>query len=63
MNCSICKRELDNPEDPLSENLGGDCAFCMLDAEVKIGDLNTAKGIAIDIATKIYNLKLKRQRS
>ncbi|MCA8050806.1 hypothetical protein [Burkholderia arboris] len=29
--CRICGRALDNPEDPLSEDCGGDCLKCMAD--------------------------------
>lgn len=31
-NCHICKRELDNPKDPVSDDCGGDCVLCMADA-------------------------------
>jgi hypothetical protein len=27
--CKICSRTLNNPEDPLSVDCGGDCAACM----------------------------------
>lgn len=30
--CFICNRVLDNPEDPFSEDCGGDCLQCMADA-------------------------------
>lgn len=30
--CTICKRELDNPADPTTRNLGGDCLLCMAEA-------------------------------
>jgi hypothetical protein len=28
-NCHICKRELDDPNDPTTRNCGGDCLRCM----------------------------------
>ena len=31
--CSICNRLLSQPSDPLSENCGGDCLACMVEAE------------------------------
>lgn len=31
-NCSICKRELDVPGDPESDDCGGDCTKCMAEA-------------------------------
>jgi len=31
--CSICKRDLDDPNDPFSVNCGGDCLACMAEAE------------------------------
>ena len=38
MNCSICKRLLDNPTDPLSTDCGGDCWGCIGEIEAKMGD-------------------------
>jgi hypothetical protein len=32
MLCLICKRLLNNPNDPLSMDCGGDCLQCMADA-------------------------------
>lgn len=32
MNCAICGVELDNPNDPTTENCGGDCLYCMYEA-------------------------------
>jgi rRNA maturation endonuclease Nob1 len=29
--CHFCKRVLDNPDDPFSEDCGGDCLQCMAD--------------------------------
>lgn len=31
--CSICKRALDVPDDLLSDDCGGDCLSCIIDAE------------------------------
>lgn len=31
--CSICKRWLNNPKDPFSEDCGGDCLLCMADCQ------------------------------
>jgi hypothetical protein len=28
-NCNICKRPLDDPSDPTTEDCGGDCLRCM----------------------------------
>ena len=36
--CQICGRILDNPEDPLSENCGGDCWGCIGEIEADTGD-------------------------
>jgi hypothetical protein len=27
--CKLCRRLLDNPDDPLSGDCGGDCLYCM----------------------------------
>jgi hypothetical protein len=35
--CLICKRLLDNPEDPLSRNCGGDCWGCVGAIEAEMG--------------------------
>ena len=32
-NCGICKRELDQPTDPLSIDCGGDCWGCISEIE------------------------------
>ena len=32
-NCGICKRELDQPADPLSNDCGGDCWGCISEVE------------------------------
>lgn len=32
MDCRICRRQLDNPDDPLSRDCGGDCLLCMAEA-------------------------------
>jgi hypothetical protein len=61
MNCKTCNRKLDQENDPLSENHGGDCAYCMLAAESLIGDWETVKLIAIDIACASH-LIIKRER-
>lgn len=29
MKCAICKRPLDEPDDPFSRDCGGDCLGCM----------------------------------
>jgi hypothetical protein len=31
-NCQTCSRELDNDNDPVSKDCGGDCRLCMADA-------------------------------
>lgn len=31
-NCSTCSIQLDNPDDPTTEDLGGDCLYCMFEA-------------------------------
>lgn len=35
--CTICRRVLDNPADPLSGNCGGDCWGCIGAIEAKMG--------------------------
>jgi hypothetical protein len=40
--CGICERVLDNPQDPVSQNCGGDCLQCMADA----GDPEAVAAIA-----------------
>ena len=37
MKCNICNRTLDNPDDPLSGDCGGDCWGC-------IGEIEAASG-------------------
>lgn len=32
VNCGICKRPLNQPDDPTTEDCGGDCLRCMADA-------------------------------
>ena len=53
MNCNICKRKLDNPEDPFSIDCGGDCAWCMIPIEYDIGDYTTASLLLEEIRDKI----------
>lgn len=57
MNCNICGRKLDNPNDPLSENCGGDCAYCMLRIETEAGDYQVARTIANEIAMRLMVIK------
>ncbi|QDQ25506.1 hypothetical protein FNU76_03570 [Chitinimonas arctica] len=37
MNCSICKRFLEHPGDPLSVDCGGDCWGCVGEIEAQMG--------------------------
>lgn len=37
MKCGICGRQLDQPEDPLSMNCGGDCWGCIGEIEADMG--------------------------
>lgn len=37
MNCSICKRLLNSPDDPLSGDCGGDCWGCIGAIEAEMG--------------------------
>jgi len=37
MKCTICGRLLDNPEDPLSGDCGGDCWGCIGEIEAEAG--------------------------
>jgi len=37
MSCSICGRALENPDDPLSANCGGDCWGCIGEIEAHAG--------------------------
>lgn len=59
MNCTICKRELNNPDDPFSDDCGGDCAMCMLPIEFDIGYYATAMLIAQSIVDNIRTINEK----
>jgi hypothetical protein len=37
MNCGICGRVLENPDDPLSVDCGGDCWGCVGEIEASMG--------------------------
>ncbi|MEO0454194.1 MAG: hypothetical protein AAFY98_08670 [Verrucomicrobiota bacterium] len=37
MKCTICKRPLNNPDDPLSGDCGGDCWGCIGEIEAESG--------------------------
>lgn len=39
--CNLCHRILDNEEDPLSINCGGDCIACMITIEFDMGHRGT----------------------
>ena len=39
--CELCKRLLDNEEDPLSIDCGGDCIACMITIEFEGGHRGT----------------------
>jgi hypothetical protein len=38
--CGICKRELDQPTDPLSPDCGGDCWGCISEIEAEMQDVS-----------------------
>lgn len=54
MNCQICNRQLNNPEDPLSTDCGGDCWRC-------IGEIEANAGYrpSVDIIEKEYKLGIR----
>lgn len=55
--CKMCKtRRLDNVNDPLSEDCGGDCAYCQLLIELSIGDYVTAETILLGMILRIHNI-------
>jgi hypothetical protein len=56
MNCQICNRPLNNPNDPLSLDCGGDCWGC-------IGEIEAEAGYkpSIDIVEKEYKLGIRRK--
>lgn len=39
--CSLCSRYLDDAEDPLSIDCGGDCIACMITIEFEMGHRGT----------------------
>lgn len=41
--CSLCKRPLDNPNDGLSKDCGGDCWGCMREIETGVKDPRNEK--------------------
>lgn len=51
-NCLTCKRPLNNEDDPLSGDCGGDCTHCMLQAEFLVGDLRAVISLATDIINR-----------
>jgi len=42
MQCRLCGRKLDDPNDVLTEDIAGDCIRCMIQEEYAIGDYKTA---------------------
>lgn len=53
--CSICKRQLNNPQDVFSEDCGGDCTICQVDAEVSVGDWRTALRLVLNVAQRVLD--------
>ncbi len=41
MKCRICGRSLDQPDDPLSMNCGGDCWGCIGETEADLGNVDS----------------------
>lgn len=54
MNCQICNRPLNNPQDPLSVDCGGDCWGCIGEIESKAGYKPS-----VDIVQKEYELGVR----
>lgn len=45
MKCQICGRALDQPDEPLSMNCGGDCWGCVGEIEAELGYEESVKQV------------------
>jgi hypothetical protein len=43
--CKLCKRVLDDPDDPLSKDCGGDCLYCMATIGEDLDCINAVRRI------------------
>jgi hypothetical protein len=50
MNCTICTRTLDQRDDPLSLDCGGDCWGCIGEIEADMGDEASLKKVRDEFA-------------
>lgn len=55
MKCSICRRDL-NDYDIFGIDCGGDCAVCMIEAEILVKDFTTAQNILNDVYNRLKRL-------
>lgn len=56
MLCNICRRKLNDPQDPLSLDCGGNCAACQLTAELDVRDFLTALSIVNGVMEQTIKL-------
>jgi hypothetical protein len=45
MRCGMCRRPLDQPDDPSSMNCGGDCWGCIGELEAELGNEESIKQV------------------
>lgn len=45
MKCGICGRKLDQTDDPMSTDCGGDCWGCIGEIEADMGDLESLRRV------------------
>ena len=62
MKCNLCKRELDHPDDPLSESCGGDCIGCMITVEAGMGDWKGVRDHFLSILFAVHERVKKEER-
>lgn len=60
MNCATCGRLLDNPDDPMSLDCGGDCQQCM--ADVGDPDCQVPKPIMGEVELEVLLCLVREMR-
>ena len=58
-NCNICGRALDQENDPLSIDCGGDCWGCIGEIEAEMGDQNSREKVRTELETGIRHVPVE----
>lgn len=55
--CKMCKRPLDNEEDPFSLDCGGDCIWCMIPIEFDVGNYRGAADLLSRVTERVTEIR------